>query len=184
MYYWLTVFSPRTVTFSLGSLSTNWKYLHSQNASWNDFRGPSVQAFPHPSGVSLNRARSLFHPLLPSACYAGYLSTTECYPYKAWPRNLSAISTTRNVACMYAHLPMHTAEMRKKYLDFLKVSLNRDKYCLVTKKSCWVYFNKKCYTNCVILFKCTSVKFTHDNKTTHKQCQLWQIFRIVVVFLC
>ena len=72
MSYWLTVFSPREVTFSLGSLSTNWKYQHSQNASWNDFRGPSVQALPHPSRVSLARARSLFPLLLPSACYAGY----------------------------------------------------------------------------------------------------------------
>ena len=41
----------------------------------NDFRGPSVQALPHPSLVSLLRARSLFRPLLPSACYAGYCET-------------------------------------------------------------------------------------------------------------
>ena len=45
------------VNFSFGSLSTNWKYPHSQNARWNDFRGPSVQALPHPSLVSLTRAR-------------------------------------------------------------------------------------------------------------------------------
>ena len=38
----------------------------------NDFRGPSVQALPHPSYVTLSRARSLFRPLLPSASYAGY----------------------------------------------------------------------------------------------------------------
>ena len=43
------------VTFSLGSLLTNWKYPHSQNASGNDFRGPSGQALPHPSPVSLSR---------------------------------------------------------------------------------------------------------------------------------
>ena len=72
MYNWLTVFSPRAVNFSLGRLSTNWKYPHSQSASWNDFRGPSVQALPHSLRVSLARARSLFRPLLPSACYAGY----------------------------------------------------------------------------------------------------------------
>ena len=72
MYHWLTVFLPRVVNFSLGSLSTNWKYPHSQSASWNDFRGPSVQALPHPLRVSLARARSLFRLLLPSACYAGY----------------------------------------------------------------------------------------------------------------
>ena len=35
------------------------------------FWGPSVQALPHPLRVSLARARSLFCPLLPSACYAG-----------------------------------------------------------------------------------------------------------------
>ena len=75
MYYWLTVFSPRAVNFSLGSLSTNWKYPHSQSASWNDFRGPSVQALPLPLRVSLARARSLRSPVLvlPSAGYAGYL---------------------------------------------------------------------------------------------------------------
>ena len=72
MYYWLTVSSLRTVNFSLRSFSTIWKYPHSQNASWNDFRGLSVQALPHPSCVSLARARSLFRPLLPSACYAGH----------------------------------------------------------------------------------------------------------------
>ena len=71
---WLTVFSPRTVTFSLGSLSTNWKYPHSQNASWNNFQGPSLQVLPHPSRVSLTRACSLFRPLLPSACYTSYFN--------------------------------------------------------------------------------------------------------------
>ena len=30
----------------------------------NDFRRPSGQALPHPSGISLARARSLFRPLL------------------------------------------------------------------------------------------------------------------------
>ena len=58
------------------SIPTNWKYPHSQNASWNDYRGPSVQALPHTSRVSLARARSLFRPLLPSACYAGYFIPT------------------------------------------------------------------------------------------------------------
>ena len=38
----------------------------------NDFRGPSGQALPHPSRVSLRRARSLFRPLLPSICFEGY----------------------------------------------------------------------------------------------------------------
>ena len=33
-----------------------------------------MQALPHPLRVSLARARSLFRPLLPSACYAGYLT--------------------------------------------------------------------------------------------------------------
>ena len=59
------------------------------------------------------------------------------YPYKARPRNLSAISPTRNVVCMYTHTRMHTAaESGKKkyrffyYYYFLKafLSLNRDKY--------------------------------------------------------
>ena len=68
---WLTIFSSSAVTFSLGSLSTNWKYPHSQNASWNDFCGPSGHAVPLPSRVSLSRDRSFLRPLLPSACYAG-----------------------------------------------------------------------------------------------------------------
>ena len=45
--------------------------------------------------------------------FGGSLSATKCYPYKAWPRNLSAISPTRDLVCMYAHLPMHTAELWK-----------------------------------------------------------------------
>ena len=36
-----------------------------------------MQALPHPSRVSLKRARSLFCPLLPSACYAGYLTASH-----------------------------------------------------------------------------------------------------------
>ena len=59
MYYWLTVFSPSAVNFSLWSVSTNWKYPHLQNESWNDFRGPSGQALPLPSRVILSRARSV-----------------------------------------------------------------------------------------------------------------------------
>ena len=39
------------------------------------------------------------------------LPATPFYPYKAWPRNLSAISTTRNVACMYAHTWMKNAKL-------------------------------------------------------------------------
>ena len=66
-------------------------------------------------------------------CLSVSLSATKCYPYKTWPRNLSAISATRTVACMYAHMPIHTVEVWKKYLDFFYflrafLSLNWDKY--------------------------------------------------------
>ena len=67
--------------------------------------------------------------------FGGSLSATKCYPYKARPRNLSGISPTRNVACMYAHTPMYTAEIWKTYrlcrlFYFLRafLSLNREKY--------------------------------------------------------
>ena len=67
--------------------------------------------------------------------FGGSLSATKCYPYRARPRNLSGISTTRNVACMYTHTPMYTAEIWKKYrlcrlFYFLRafLSLNREKY--------------------------------------------------------
>ena len=62
---------PARLIFPLGALSTNWKYPHSQNASWNDFRGTSGQALPLPSRVSLSRACSFLRTLLPSACYPG-----------------------------------------------------------------------------------------------------------------
>ena len=39
----------------------------------NVFRGPSVQALPLPSRVSFSRARFFLCPLLPSACYTGYI---------------------------------------------------------------------------------------------------------------
>ena len=45
--------------------------------------------------------------------FGGSSPVTKCYPYKAWPRNISAISPTRNGVCMYAHTPMHTAEIWK-----------------------------------------------------------------------
>ena len=76
MYYWLTVFSPRAVNFSLGSLSTNWKYPHSQSASWNDFRGPSVQALPHPSRAPvLSFARYFQAPATQATFISYYLQT-------------------------------------------------------------------------------------------------------------
>ena len=54
------------------SPTTNWKYPHSKNMSWNNFRGPSGHALFLPSHVFLLCVRSFFHPLIPSACYAGY----------------------------------------------------------------------------------------------------------------
>ena len=49
-------------------------------------------------GVEILRQRA---GLLSKSCQTtGSLSTTKFYPYKAWPRNLSAKSTTRNVAWM------------------------------------------------------------------------------------
>ena len=56
---WSTVFSPSAVTFSLESLSTNWKHPHSQNASWNNFGGPSGRRSLSP-GVSPSRVPVLF----------------------------------------------------------------------------------------------------------------------------
>ena len=44
----------------------------------DDFRGPSGQALPLPSRVSLSRTRSFLCPLLPSACYAGYAYGLSC----------------------------------------------------------------------------------------------------------
>ena len=69
---WSTVFSPSAVTFSLESLSTNWKHPHSQNASWTFFRGLPCRPLPHPRVSPSCAPRSLFRPLLPSTCYAGY----------------------------------------------------------------------------------------------------------------
>ena len=45
--------------------------------------------------------------------FGGSLSATKCYPYKARPRNLLAIFPARNVVDLYAHTPMHTAEIWK-----------------------------------------------------------------------
>ena len=55
--------------------------------------------------------------------FDGSLSATECYPYKP----------CLVCACMYAHTPMHTAEIWKKCIDFILfpesiLSLNRYKY--------------------------------------------------------
>ena len=58
---WLTVFSPRTVTFSLGNIRTHRMQVETI------FGGPHCRC-------SLTRACSLFHPLLPSACYTGYFN--------------------------------------------------------------------------------------------------------------
>ena len=44
-----------------------------EEGAGDDFRGPSVQALPLPSRVSFSRAGFFVCPLLPSACYAGYI---------------------------------------------------------------------------------------------------------------
>ena len=67
-------------------------------------------------GVEILRHRA---GLLCKICQTtGSLSATKCYQFKAWPRNLSAKSTNRNVAYMKVHMPMHTAEIWKKNIDF------------------------------------------------------------------
>ena len=103
------IFSPRVVNFSLGSLSTNWKYPHSQSASWNDFRGPSVQELPHPLHVSFAPARSLFHPLVPSACYAGY-----SYPYGS--NNIAF--TPEDFHKIWVFLPKEYGSTMKNFVEF------------------------------------------------------------------
>ena len=64
--FWLTVFSPRAVSSSLGSLSTNWGTQRMRVCR------PSGQALPLPSRVSLSRGCSVLCQLLPSGCYAGH----------------------------------------------------------------------------------------------------------------
>ena len=102
--------------------------------------GGGVEILRHKAGLLCKRCQTILwlkqihvSKVDKKICFGGSLSTTKCYPYKVWPRNLSAISTTRNVACVYAHMPMHTAETWKKYIDFfyfLKafLSLNWDQY--------------------------------------------------------
>ena len=75
-------------------------------------------------------------------CFGGSLSATKCYPYNARHRNLSTISTSINVVCLYAHTPMHTAEiwekMYRSFTYFLKafLSLIRDKYLALYWRFC------------------------------------------------
>ena len=56
----------------LACVAGAWKWWAQEKtgARERDTRGD--REFPHPSRVSLARARSLFYPPLPSACYAGY----------------------------------------------------------------------------------------------------------------
>ena len=63
-------------------------------------------------------ANPRFHVRQNKIRFGSSLSVIKYYPFKAWPRNLSAIFTTRNVACMYMHTPMQTAEIWAKYIDF------------------------------------------------------------------
>ena len=60
---------------------------------------PSMWKLP-----SYDWSKSTFPSQVEKKLLRGSLSTTKCHPYKAWPRNLSAISTTRNVAYMYAKI--------------------------------------------------------------------------------
>ena len=55
-----------------------WKYLQSQNASWNDFRAPSAQALPHPSRA----------PVLSFAHYFQAPATQAIQEKKNTPKNL------------------------------------------------------------------------------------------------
>ena len=83
--------------------------------------------------------------------FDGCLSASKCYPYKAWRRNLSAISPTRNVAFMYArtYTYAYSWNLDKNFFFFAKafLSLNRDKYlalyrCFGVKISFILLLNK------------------------------------------
>ena len=50
------------------------------------------------------------------------LPATQFYPYKVWHRNLSAISTTGNIASMYAHTWMKNAKLTNEDSTFEKGS--------------------------------------------------------------
>ena len=50
------------------------------------------------------------------------LLATKFYPCIAWPRNLSAISTTPNVARMYAHTLMKNAKLTNEDATYEKGS--------------------------------------------------------------
>ena len=77
MYYWLTVFSPRVVTFSFGSSRPIGNIRIHRMRVETIFGGlPCRRSLT--SRVSLASARSLFHLLLPSACYAGHSNLVKC----------------------------------------------------------------------------------------------------------
>ena len=49
-----------------------WKYWAQEKTGAREGDTRGERELPHPSRVSLARARSLFRPLLPSPCYAGF----------------------------------------------------------------------------------------------------------------
>ena len=71
--FWRHAFFVRGHSFSVKIFDTSRSSCQVITLGAGDvFRGPSGQALPLPSRVSLSRARSFLRPLLPSACYAGH----------------------------------------------------------------------------------------------------------------
>ena len=72
-----TLFAGTLCLCEVSRFLSKWLTDHVAAASWigggrRFRRGPSGQAHPLPSRVSLSRAHSFLRPPLPSACYAGY----------------------------------------------------------------------------------------------------------------
>ena len=63
-----------------------------------DLGGVNFENAQNVGGVEIVRHRAGHVTVV--KLYYGSLPTIKCYPYKDWSRNLSAKSSTRNVACM------------------------------------------------------------------------------------
>ena len=133
----------------------------------NDFRGPSVQALPLPSRVS-SRARFFLCPLLPSACYAGYLSLSwDKVDLELWTVTFAGLAKPHCNVCSspYQEDVCPSADLNRKSRRPQSVCFDFNKSSGCRRRNCsFPHGCRRCYSSTHPAPECTQPQPSSANK--------------------
>ena len=109
-----------------------------------------MQALPHPLRVSLARAHSLFRPLLPSACYAGYNNNNNNNVNIGCHKHLGAAVGSRSFLEQYAGEKVDELVNKVTKLADLTILQPQASYAAFTSglRHRWTYFLRTAHIGC------------------------------------